>query len=74
MAAFVYGAGLDWTLHPHLGLRFQYRGNLYEPAHLTDAFTSTNALTQAAEPVVAPFPASEIVSNSAPKCALGLQK
>ncbi len=26
---FVYGAGLDWGLLPHIGLRLQYRGNLY---------------------------------------------
>ncbi len=28
--AFVYGAGLDWGLSRHLGLRAQYRGNLYK--------------------------------------------
>ena len=27
---FDYGAGLDWTLLPHIGLRFQYRGNVYK--------------------------------------------
>ena len=29
-AAFVYGAGLDWGLGSHIGLRLQYRGNLYK--------------------------------------------
>src|ERR1035441_7023676 len=32
---FVYGAGLDWGLLPHMGLRFQYRGNLYRARALT---------------------------------------
>ena len=49
---FVYGAGLDWTLLPHLGLRLQYRGNLYKASDLTSAFSSTNAFTHTAEPVI----------------------
>lgn len=28
--AFVYGAGLDWGLTPHIGLRVQYRGSFYK--------------------------------------------
>jgi opacity protein-like surface antigen len=52
---FVYGAGLDWTVLPHLGLRFQYRGNLYKAADLTSAFSSTNAFTHTAEPMVGAF-------------------
>lgn len=51
----VYGAGVDWTLLPHLGLRFQYRGNLYKAADLTNAFSSTHAFTQTAEPMVGAF-------------------
>ncbi len=54
-AVFVYGAGLDWTLLPHLGLRFQYRGNLYKAANLTNVYTSTDAFTQTAEPMVGAF-------------------
>ncbi len=49
---FVYGAGLDWELLPHLGLRLQYRGNVYKAAALTSAFSSTNAFTHTAEPVI----------------------
>ena len=49
---FVYGAGLDWGLLPHLGLRLQYRGNLYKAPNLTTIFTSTGAFTQTAEPMV----------------------
>lgn len=42
---FVYGAGLDWTLLPHLGLRFQYRGNLYKAPDMVQVFTSLNSFT-----------------------------
>lgn len=51
----VYGAGIDWTVLPHLGLRFQYRGNLYKAADLTNAFSSTHAFTHTAEPMVGAF-------------------
>jgi len=49
---FVYGAGLDWGLLPHLGLRVQYRGNLYNAPNLTQLFTSANKFTHTAEPMV----------------------
>jgi opacity protein-like surface antigen len=49
---FVYGAGVDWGLLPHLGVRFQYRGNLYKAPDLTTLFTSTNAFTHTAEPMI----------------------
>jgi opacity protein-like surface antigen len=52
---FVYGAGLDWGLLPHIGLRFQYRGNLYKAPDLTKVFTSTNAFTQTAEPMIGAY-------------------
>ena len=52
---FVYGAGLDWALVPHLGLRFQYRGNLYEAPDLTKIYTSTSAFTHTAEPMIGAF-------------------
>lgn len=52
---FVYGAGLDWGLLPHLGLRFQYRGNLYEAPNLTKLYTSTNAFTHTAEPMIGAY-------------------
>jgi hypothetical protein len=51
----VYGAGLDWGLLPHLGLRFQYRGNLYKAPDLTTAFSSTNAFTHTAEPMIGAY-------------------
>ena len=52
---FVYGAGLDWGALPHLGLRFQYRGNLYKAPDLTQLYTSTNAFTHAAEPMIGAY-------------------
>jgi opacity protein-like surface antigen len=48
----VYGAGLDWGLVPHIGLRLQYRGNLYKAPDLTKLFTSTGAFTHTAEPMI----------------------
>jgi Outer membrane protein beta-barrel domain len=52
---FVYGAGLDWTILPHLGLRFQYRGDVYKAPALIDSFSSTGKFTQTAEPVLGAF-------------------
>ncbi len=49
---FVYGGGLDWGILPHIGLRFQYRGNVYSAPALTTVFTSSGAFVHTAEPVV----------------------
>lgn len=49
---YVYGAGLDWGLLPHLGLRLQYRGNLYSAPHVTKLYTSIDKFTQTAEPMI----------------------
>jgi opacity protein-like surface antigen len=49
---FVYGAGMDWGLLPHLGLRLQYRGNLYKAPDLTTLYTSTGVFTHTAEPMI----------------------
>lgn len=49
---FVYGGGLDWGLLPHLGLRLQYRGNLYKAPDLTRLYTSSGAFTHTAEPMI----------------------
>lgn len=54
-AVFVYGAGLDWGLLPHFGLRAQYRGNLYKAPDLLSAFSSTNAFTHTAEPMLGAY-------------------
>ncbi|MGA8727695.1 MAG: outer membrane beta-barrel protein [Terracidiphilus sp.] len=52
---FVYGAGLDWGLIPHIGLRLQYRGNLYKAPDLTSLYTSTGAFTHTAEPMIGAY-------------------
>jgi len=49
---FDYGAGLDWRVLPHLGLRFQFRGNLYKAPDLTKLYTSTGAFTHTSEPMI----------------------
>lgn len=49
---FVYGAGFDFALVPHIGIRAQYRGNLYKAPNLTRLFTASNTFTQTAEPMV----------------------
>jgi opacity protein-like surface antigen len=51
-AVYVYGAGLDWGVLPHIGLRFQYRGNLYHAPELTSIYSSTNTFTHTAEPMI----------------------
>lgn len=51
----VYGAGVDWTILPHLGVRGQYRGNVYKAPNLATAFSSTNAFIHTAEPMIGIF-------------------
>jgi opacity protein-like surface antigen len=52
---FVYGAGLDWGALPHLGFRFQYRGNLYKAPDLAKLYTSTNRFTHTAQPMIGAY-------------------
>ncbi|MGD0890295.1 MAG: outer membrane beta-barrel protein [Terracidiphilus sp.] len=52
---FVYGAGLDWGVLPHIGLRFQYRGNLYRVPNLTRLYTSVDAFTHTSEPMIGAY-------------------
>ncbi|MGC9223128.1 MAG: hypothetical protein ACP5E2_04340 [Terracidiphilus sp.] len=49
---YVYGAGLDWGLLPHLGMRLQYRGNFYSAPNMTKLFSSTDTFTHTAEPMI----------------------
>jgi opacity protein-like surface antigen len=49
---YVYGGGLDWGLIPHFGLRLQYRGNLYKAPNVTNLYTSADAFTHTAEPMI----------------------
>jgi opacity protein-like surface antigen len=52
---FAYGAGVDWTVLPHLGLRFQYRGRVSKAPELVSAFSSTNQFTRTSEPGIGAF-------------------
>jgi opacity protein-like surface antigen len=52
---FDYGAGLDWGLLPHLGLRFQYRGYVYRAPALATSFSPTDQFTKNAEPMVGAY-------------------
>jgi opacity protein-like surface antigen len=54
-AVYIYGAGLDITVIPHFGLRFQYRGNLYKAPDVTALFTSADKFTHTAEPMAGIF-------------------
>ncbi|SEG35649.1 Opacity protein [Bryocella elongata] len=54
-AVFVYGAGLDYTILPHIGIRGQYRGSVYKAPQLATAFSSTGAFTKTAEPMVGAY-------------------
>jgi len=51
-AVFVYGAGLDWGLLPHIGARLQYRGNLYRTPDLTRLYGSSGAFMRTSEPMI----------------------
>lgn len=52
---FVYGAGLDWRFLPHIGLRLQYRGNVYKSPDVATAFSSTGAFAHTAEPMLGAY-------------------
>lgn len=54
-AVYVYGAGLDWGVLPHLGLRLQYRGNLYKAPDVTKLYSSTHTFTHTAEPMLGAY-------------------
>jgi len=52
---FLYGLGLDWGLVPHIGLRFQYRGNVYRAPDLTNALGSSTAFLHTSEPMIGAY-------------------
>jgi opacity protein-like surface antigen len=52
---FVYGAGIDWRLLPHIGLRLQYRGDVYKAPDVATAFSSTGAFAHTAEPMLGAY-------------------
>jgi opacity protein-like surface antigen len=48
----VYGGGVDVGLLPHVGVRAQYRGNVYSAPQLSTAFSSTKAFFTTSEPML----------------------
>jgi len=52
---FLYGLGLDWGVVPHLGLRFQYRGNVYHAPDLTSALGSSGRFLRTGEPMAGAY-------------------
>jgi hypothetical protein len=51
----VYGGGVDVGLLPHLGLRAQYRGNVYSAPQLATAYSSTGAFFHSSEPMIGAY-------------------
>jgi len=49
---FQYGVGADMPVLPHIGIRFQFRGNLFRAPDVTKAFAATGKFTQEVEPMV----------------------
>lgn len=49
---YVYGAGLDWGLLPHIGLRGQFREMTYKAPDLTTLYSSTGNFLHTAEPML----------------------
>ena len=55
-AVYVYGGGLDWGVLPHIGLRFQYRGNVYKVPYITTIYgTSVDPYKHTAEPMIGAY-------------------
>ena len=52
---FTYGAGFDFSVLPHIGFRFQYRGRVSKAPDLVSAFSSTNKFARTSEPVFGVF-------------------
>lgn len=52
---YVYGAGIDWRLISRLGLRFQYRGNIYKAPNVTQVYGTNNGFTHTAEPMIGAY-------------------
>lgn len=51
--AYVYGAGVDWGLLPRIGLRLQYRGEMYKAPNVAPSlYPDTNSFIQTAEPTI----------------------
>lgn len=52
---YIYGGGADWALNPHLGLRVQFRDNVYKAPNLAGVYPTTGQFTHTAEPMAGIF-------------------
>ena len=49
--AYIFGGGVDWSVMPHLGLRFQVRDALYKAPNLLFGYNATGAFTHTLQPI-----------------------
>jgi hypothetical protein len=49
--AYIYGGGVDYDLGSHLGIRAQFRSNLYKAPNISSIYPATGAFTQSMEPM-----------------------
>ncbi len=47
----IYGGGADWAFLPHLGVRGQFRDNLYKAPNLSALYPATGQYTHSMEPM-----------------------
>jgi hypothetical protein len=48
---YIYGGGVDWGFGSHLGVRLQYRGNIYKAPNISHFYPATGQFTQTAMPM-----------------------
>jgi hypothetical protein len=48
---YIYGGGADWSLTRHLGIRAQFRDNLYRAPNLSVIYPATGQYTHSMEPM-----------------------
>ena len=53
--AYLAGGGLDWNVASHLGVRVQFRDNLYKAPDVAGIYPPTGAFTQSAEPMAGAY-------------------
>ncbi len=49
--AYVYGGGVDYSFSSHLGIRAQFRGNMYKAPQTSAIYPATGVFTQSLEPM-----------------------
>jgi opacity protein-like surface antigen len=52
---YIYGGGVDYNIGRHLGVRAQFRGNLYKAPNVSAIFPATGKYTQSLEPMAGFF-------------------